>query len=137
MRREGQYMICTIPELARWLWNSIDCYGIWEETPDSIAEIDFCLAPMTTKDISLAEIERECSGWYGLKSVDTGMNSGWLNVVTDLYGGGAAEMITIAYKDEGSLKDIENMLYHVLENNEGSECRNEILFVENRSIELQ
>lgn len=133
MRYDGKYMACTIPELAKWLLDSIDC-DPWGQ-PDFIGEVDFSLLPITEEeleDYSSREIESMCEGWYGIKSIDTGMDSSWLNVVADIYGGGTAEMITIFEKDKGTMQDIEGLISRVLQANQGTNCDKELLFVEIR-----
>lgn len=130
MRRENHYMVCTLSELAQYLWDSLD--DTWGN-PDFISEVDFSLFPEGMgEDQSVEDIEKKCEGWYGIKSIDTGMDSSWLNVVADIYGGGTAEMITIFEKDEGALQDIEGLISRVLQANQGVNCDKELLFVEIR-----
>lgn len=131
MLRDGKFMICTIPELAEWLTDSIWCnpYG----DVDFIAEVDFTLLPITEEEIeyySADEINIRCEMWYGIKAIDTRVDSSWINLVADLYGGGLAELVTIVEKDKGTARDIEGMICRVLQAMEGTNCDNQLLFVE-------
>lgn len=131
MLRDGKFIICTIRELAEWLTDSIQC-NPWRE-PDFIAEVDFSLLPIPEEEIedhSANEIHTMCEGWYGIKTVDTHVDSPWINLVADMYGGGSAELITICEKDDGVAGDIEGMICRVLQSMEGTNCDNELLFVE-------
>lgn len=136
MLRDGKFMICTMQELAKWLYNTID-NDPWGN-PNYIADVDFTLLPITEpeiQDYSAGEIESRCEGWYGIKSVDTGMDSSWLNVVADIYGGGTAEIITIFERDKGALDDLEILISRVLQANEGTNCDENLLFVETKNAE--
>lgn len=131
MLRDGKFMICTIPELAEWLTDSIECnpYG----DVDFIAEVDFTLLPITEEEIeyySADEINIRCEMWYGIKAIDTRVDSPWINLVADLYGGGSAELVTIVEKDKGTARDIEGMICRVLQAMEGTNCDDQLLFVE-------
>lgn len=88
MKKEDNFMICTVAELAKYLAKSIK-----ENTVHypAIQECDFCTIDIEDYPESLKEFRRNphnCESWYGIKNINTGFDDSALTLVADYYGGG-------------------------------------------------
>lgn len=95
MRRQNNYAIMSVRELADVLAREIDMYNVIK---NPFYGCDFAMIDPDIAD-EIDDIERyakyETIGWYGIKSVDPGFDSTDLLVISDRYGGGGAAMATL------------------------------------------
>lgn len=86
-----RYALLTMSELAETLVSNLDLHDIRRIM---FLDCDFAVADYCEDD-SLEEIRHNSTGWYGVKSIDTGFDSDELCLVADYYGGGCAHFLTL------------------------------------------
>lgn len=95
MRKQDNYAIMSVRELANYIVSQIDLGNVLRKP---FPECDFTIIDPDVADM-VDDIEyygmNEASGWYGIKRVEIGFESTDLILMSDYYGGGAAEMVTL------------------------------------------
>lgn len=84
--------ILTVNELSERLIAEINLKNVLEKP---FPECDFAIAEIKNENESLEAIAETSTGWFGIKSVETGFDSNNLNLIVDYYGGGCANLIEI------------------------------------------
>lgn len=110
-------MSSTVLGLAKYLRDNI----VKDDDGEfiSIPECDFCIID---NDDAMKELHSKAEGWYGLKVVNGGFNSGCLVVMSDYYGGGCANIAQIRNDGfapaEGTVQDLCQMIENTLNERE-------------------
>lgn len=99
MKTKDTLMICTVAELAKVIANLINIKSIRKLTCPNVC---FSIIDKACLSDDIVEVYNKAEGWYGIKSIDTGFNSSWLNIICDYYGGGCG---CFAQFDLGTAKE--------------------------------
>lgn len=113
MKTKDNLMICTITELAKFLANSISIQDI----PDSrCPNVDFSIIDVCDINDDINKLYDNASGWHGIKVIDTGFDSCWLDTVAAYYGGANAVFKQFSPDDtkEEVEKKFKEMILEVL-----------------------
>lgn len=128
LRKEGRYILGTIKEVARELYNP----NIKDFT-ERFIDCDFALVYDGDFDLFNDNLESICynvEGWYGIKRIDTGFdNVDNVDLFADYYGGGCGTYRLMGdwISDTGIVRRITEMIIKVLSYQEGNITEDHII----------
>ena len=133
LRKESKYMLGTINEVAKELYNVNE-----KNFADRFIECDFAVANDFDLDLEKDDLEVICidsTGWYGIKKIDTGFDDrheDHVDLFADYYGGGCGTYRLIGdWNDTDLIIDtIKEMIIVVLSYQEGYITEDTILICE-------
>lgn len=111
MWTEGNLMVCTIREFAEYLAEGIDSKVPLESR---FRECDFAIHYGKLEG-PLDLVEKDASGWYGVKVLpELGFDTDCMILTADYYGGGCAEFCSIYPDYDGYLNPTDAIMDMVL-----------------------
>lgn len=114
---ENRYALMTAAELAEHIVSKLNLKDV---DMTLFPDCDFAIAERDCENKPIEEVANESRGWYGIKEVDTGFESGDLCIVADYYGGGCAHFLSI-YDGIGEMlatECIREVIFNTLHQNE-------------------
>lgn len=100
MRIEKNLMLATAKGTAQHIVTELNKLSNFKDKkayfdkPENMA-FDFAIADVCDDKMTLEKIHRQCTGWYGINSVDSGHNSSDIVLIGDYHGGGSAALFQI------------------------------------------
>ena len=133
LRKEGRYILGTIKEVARELYNP----NIKDFT-ERFIDCDFALVYDGDFDLFNDNLESICDnaeGWYGIKIIDTGFdNVDNVDLFADYYGGGCGTYRLMGdwISNNGIVGRITEMIIKVLSYQEGNITEDHIIICDRK-----
>lgn len=138
LRKKSKYMLGTIAECAKELYNSNE-----KRFENRFVNCDFAIADghfdvgddLDFEHDDLETIFENSSGWYGIKKLDTGFDNSHdddVDLFADYYGGGCGTYKLIGdWNNENEIVNtIKKMIIMVMSYNEGIITENDIIVCE-------
>lgn len=114
LKEHGNKAMGTARELAEYMADFLSSESHIDEE-SNFYDCDFAVAN-TKAEGELDEIAASSSGWYGIKKIDTGFDSGNLDLFADYYGGGCGVFRSLfdGMSRTTIVEELECMLLHTL-----------------------
>lgn len=99
MKRENKYILGTVGEIAECIADEVFEFISSNYTDfissshiqDKLKVYNFAIAEILSDDELLEEVASGANGWYGIRQIETGFDSGGIDLFADYYGGGSGQ----------------------------------------------